>query len=213
MALRAGCPWCTTPVARTDEDAWSCPEHGHVVPLWRPAEASYDAFVAHLQRAGSFPTFLPWPLGPGWCVSDFAVIGEGRGRATMACVSGTTVQDGPVDVTVISEEPASGLGARVIGMSDAERTAFDAGLAVGPPEVKVRLGSRAVGLWPVPAADAAEEWDRSVLLGEAEGRWLWLVLRPAPALLLLREEWILRDVSDSGPRLVEVPFGGQPGSW
>ena len=52
------------------------------------------------------------------------------------------------------------------------------------------------------------ELDRSVFAGEAGGRWLWVVLRPASAMLLLRDDWILRDVSGIGPPLVEMPFGG-----
>ena len=60
---------------------------------------------------------------------------------------------------------------------------------------------------------AGPDLDRAVLAGEAEGRWLWLVLRPASALLLLRDDWILRDVSQVGPPLVELPFGGPPPHW
>ena len=63
------------------------------------------------------------------------------------------------------------------------------------------------------AASARAEWDRSVFAGEADGRWLWLVLRPASAMLLLRDDWILRDVSAVGPPLVEMPFGGPPPPW
>ena len=44
-------------------------------------------------------------------------------------------------------------------------------------------------------------------------RWLWLVLRPASAMLLLRDDWILRDASQSGPHLVELPFGGPAPAW
>jgi hypothetical protein len=47
-----------------------------------------------------------------------------------------------------------------------------------------------------------------VLAGEAAGRWLWMVMRPASAVLLLRDDWILRDVSETGPQLVALPFGG-----
>ena len=54
---------------------------------------------------------------------------------------------------------------------------------------------------------------RSVLAGEAAGRWLWIVLRPASALLLLQDEWILRDVSALGPQLLETPFGGPRPGW
>ena len=49
--------------------------------------------------------------------------------------------------------------------------------------------------------------------GEAAGRWLWIVLRPASAMLLLRDDWILRDVSGVGPPLLEMPFGGQRPVW
>jgi hypothetical protein len=210
MALRAGCLSCAAPVVE-DAGKWSCPDHGTVEPLWRPEEATYDDFAAHLVKAGPFPTFLPWPLGPGWSVSDFAVIADGRTWATMSCVSGTTALDGPVDVMVISEEPGTGLGARVAGLAASRSDA--PGIGDGPPAIKVRLESFAVGLWPVSVSASEGEWDRSVLVGEAQGRWLWLVLRPASALLLLRDEWILRDVSSSGPQLVALPFGGPAPPW
>jgi hypothetical protein len=215
MSLRVGCPRCSAPVAGTGDGGWSCPEHGTVVPLWRPDAATYDEFAAHLGHAGPFPTYLPWPLGPGWTVTDFAVAAaEGRSaRATMTCVSGTSALDGPVDVIVISEEPGTGLGARIAGLGP--RGAIDPGDEVGdgPPTVKVRIGSFPVGLWPVSVSAAGGEWDRSVVVGEAEGRWLWLVLRPASAILLLRDDWILRDVSETGPQLVALPFGGPAPSW
>jgi hypothetical protein len=68
-------------------------------------------------------------------------------------------------------------------------------------------------LWAVSTAGDDHELDRSVVAGEAGGRWLWVVVRPASAVLLLREEWILRDVSGIGPLLVEVPFGGPSPAW
>jgi hypothetical protein len=40
-----------------------------------------------------------------------------------------------------------------------------------------------------------------------------MVLRPASAVLLLRDDWILRDVSAVGPALLELPFGGPGPSW
>ncbi|MGN6576805.1 MAG: DUF6758 family protein [Nocardioides sp.] len=49
--------------------------------------------------------------------------------------------------------------------------------------------------------------------GEAHGRWLWLVFRPASAALLLKDEWVLHDLSDLGPELVDLPFGGSPPAW
>ena len=212
MPLNAGCPRCTTPVAQTGHDGgWSCPEHGVIPPLWRPDEVSYDAFVEHLGATATFPTYLPWPLSPGWRVTDFAAVGpHGKGRAAMTCVSGTSELDGPVDVVVISEEAGTGLGARVAGTPH-----DDPGDEVGqgPPTVRIRIDSQSVPLWPVSTSESRGEWDRSVLAGEAGGRWLWMILRPASAVLLLQDDWILRDVSTLGPPLVELPFGGPGPSW
>jgi hypothetical protein len=210
MALTVGCPRCTTPVAQAGS-AWSCPDHGLVEPLWRPDEATYDAFVEHLGATARFPTYLPGPLSPGWRVTDFAAVGApGRGRAAMTCVSGTSALDGPVDVLVVAEEPGIGLGARIAGTAH-----DDPGPEVGegPPSVRVRIDSQTVPLWPVSTSASSSEWDRSVVAGEAGGRWLWMVMRPASAMLLLRDDWILRDVSGLGPPLVELPFGGPAPAW
>lgn len=210
MALKPGCPRCPTPVARSGA-GWSCPEHGEIPPLWRAEEASYDAFVDHLGATARFPTYLPWPLSPGWRVTDFASVGEpGNGQAAMTCVSGTSELDGPVDLLVVNEEPGTGLGSRVAGTPHDDPGAE---IGEGPPTVWVRIDSQTVPLWPVSTSAASGEWDRSVLAGEAQGRWLWMVLRPASAVLLLRDDWILRDVSGLGPPLVELPFGGPAPAW
>ncbi len=79
--------------------------------------------------------------------------------------------------------------------------------------MRIRIGSQSVPLWAVSTSSSVVELDRSVFAGEAGGRWLWVVLRPASAMLLLRDDWILRDVSDVGPPLVELPFGGPRPSW
>ncbi|WP_193607340.1 DUF6758 family protein [Nocardioides lijunqiniae] len=211
MSLSPGCPRCPAPVLQAD-DRWTCPDHGEVAPLWRPLEASYDEFGDHLRAADGFPTLTPWPLGPGWSITDFAVVGaESRSsRATMSCISGTSAQDGPVDVIVVSEEPGTGLGARVAGTRH-----DDPGHEVGegPPMVKIRVEHQPLSLWPVSTSDGSREWDRSVLAGESGGRWLWLVLRPASAVLLLRPDWVLRDLSALGPGLLAVPFGGPAPAW
>ncbi len=209
MSLAAGCPRCPTPPARTGDGVpgWSCPEHGVITPLWRPEEASYDGFVDHLTLAGGFPTYLPWPLGPGWRVTDFGVV---EGSASFTSVSGTSDLDGPVDVLIVAEEAGIGLGARCAGTRH-----DDPGPEIGdgPPATKVRVEQKSVPLWPVSTSGTAGEWDRSVVAGEAGGRWLWLVLRPASAMLLLREEWILRNVATMGPALLDVPFGGPKPPW
>jgi hypothetical protein len=37
-----------------------------------------------------------------------------------------------------------------------------------------------------------------------------VVLRPASAALLLNDEWLLQDLADHGPELIDLPFGGGP---
>jgi hypothetical protein len=198
-------------VARAGDDGWSCPEHGPTARLLRPDAASYDGFVEALGAAGDVPVYLPWPLSPGWSVSDFAVVEErGRGRATLTCSSGTSPLDGPVDVFVVSEESGVGLGARCAGTTHLDPGAE---LGAGPPPVRVRIASQSVPLWTVSTSTSTVELDRAVLAGEAGGRWLWIVLRPASAMLLLRDDWILRDVSGLGPTLVEMPIGGPRPTW
>ncbi len=84
----------------------------------------------------------------------------------------------------------------------------------GQPAVRVRIDSQAVPLWPVSTSRARTSGSTGrSFAGEADGRWLWLVLRPASAMLLLRDDWILRDVSGIGPPLVEMPFGGPRPAW
>ena len=208
--LHAACPRCDHPSVEVG-GGWTCPTHGSVDPLWRPAEASYDAFAGHLQHAGRFPTYLPWPMSPGWMITDFGVVvGPDGAIATVTCCSGTSALDGPVDVFVVAEETAVGLGARCAGV-----THDDPGpeVVAEQPAVRVRIGSQSVPLWAISTSSASLDLDRSAFAGEAHGRWLWVVLRPASAMLLLRDEWILRDVSGVGPPLVEMPFGGPRPSW
>jgi hypothetical protein len=215
MPLQPGCPRCSIPIAQASPGVWSCPDHGPTPALLRPEEASYETFVEVLAAAGDFPTYLPWPMSPGWSVSDFAVVGgagpsSGAARATLTCCSGTSALDGPVDVLVVSEESGVGLGARCAGT-----TGVDPGpdVGAGPPPVKIRIGSQAVPLWLVSTSASDTDFDRSVFAGEANGRWLWVILRPASAMLLLRDDWILRDVSGIGPPLVEMLFGGPRPPW
>ena len=208
MALVAGCVRCSAPVL-------PCPDHGEPTDgavLWRPEESSYEGFAEHLAGASAFPTYLPWPMGPGWAVSDVASVRDRRGRttATLTCTSGTTELDGPVDVLVVAEEAGTGLGARCAGSRYVDP---GADIADRPSTARVRLDRLPVSLWDVSTSASDGEFDRSVLVGEAGGRWLWIVLKPASALLLMRDDWILRDVADAGPELVEMAFGGPRPAW
>ena len=211
MTLEAQCPRCASPV-RGDGDSWRCPDHGWIRPLWRPAVADYDSFAKHLTRADPIPTFLPWPLMPGWSVTDFGAVARtgSEGRAAFATCSGPSDLDGVVELSLISEEPGVGLGARCAGVS---RTDPGAEIGDGPPLAKVRIAGHPIPLWPVLTSDADISFERSVFAGEAQGRWLWLVMRPASAALLLKDEWVLLNVADLGPELIEIPFGSTPPAW
>ena len=212
--LAAGCVWCSAPVLESADrpGSWSCPQHGATAALWRPEQATYEAFTAHLQASGSFPTYVPWPMSPGWSISDFGCVSDGRhgATATVTCATGTSELDGPVDVLVVAEEPGAGLGARCAGTRHVDPGAEIHDRA---PTARVRIDSQAVNLWDVSIEATHGEFDRSVVAGEARGRWLWMVLRPASALLLLRDVWILRDASEVGPPLVELSYGGPGPAW
>lgn len=212
MTLAPGCPRCPTPVVETAAGArWSCPAHGPVQPLWRPHEASYAAFTEHLGASEQLPTYLPWPIAAGWSVTDFGVVGRrDRPLATMTCSSGTSEADGPVDLLVVTEEAGTGLGARCAGLGDGDP---GSGIGVGPPVARVQIDKTTVALWHVSTSASAQEFDRSVVAGEVDGRWLWLVLRPAAAMLLLGKTLLLRDISRLGPPLLELPFGGPKPPW
>jgi hypothetical protein len=187
-------------------------DHGAITPLWRPAQADYGSIAEHLTRSRAIPTFLPWPLGPGWAVTDFGAVAApgGDARACFVTVSGPTDLDGVVEVTLVSEEPGVGLGARCAGVLYSDP---GADIGEGPPLAKVRIDGHPISLWPVSTNDADVTFDRSVFAGEAQGRWLWMVLRPASAALLLQVEWILVDVAGLGPELMDLPFGGSPPAW
>lgn len=194
----------------------TCPRHGPVQPLWRPVEVGYDDF-AHLVGTGdNASVYLPWPLSPGWSIADFGHVGDvGEVTATFTTTVGSSDLDGPVELTLVSEDPGVGLGARVAGTEG-----FDPGPKVGRGQhaVRLRAGGRNVPMWIVDRdSDDGDDdealLEHAVFVGEAEGRWLWLVIRPASAALLLREDWLLADVTGFGPEALELPFGGTRPSW
>jgi hypothetical protein len=211
MTLAAGCPRCTSPVTE-DQGTWRCPDHGVITPLWRPGTASYEAMADHLVRCGGSATLVPWPLAPGWTITDFGCVAAPGldGRASMLACRGVTDLDGVVELTVVSEEPGVGLGARCAGT---DHTDPGAEIGDGPPHAKVSVDGATLPLWSVSTSACDTAFDRSVFAGEAQGRWLWMVLRPASAGLLLRDEWILADLTNLGPELIDVPFGGNPPPW
>jgi hypothetical protein len=179
--------------------------HGAITPLWAPTTPDYDAFAEHLARAGELPTWLPWPLGAGAAVTDFGSVGgaSGPSRAAFASCTHPSEADGLVEITVVSEEPGVGLGDAEVGHH----------IGHGAAVARLRIGGQRIPLWAVPTSDLDPTLDRSVFAGEAGGRWLWLILRPASAALLLLDEWSLENVAAMGPSLLDLPFRGSPRGW
>lgn len=212
MPLAASCPRCTSPVSGAGAD-FTCHLHGPTEPLWRPDHADYDSLVELLGRLGEVPAYLPWPPAPGWTLSDFGCVGQDRVRATVTTTVGASTVDGEIGLTVVTEDPAVGLGARVAGtLHD------DPGPQLGhtPPAVHVRVDHRPVPLWLVEGAGERDDGmppASAVFAGESGGRWLWLVVRPASAALLLQEDWLLADLGGLGPQAVELALGGPRPTW
>lgn len=211
MDLDASCPRCGSSLGAIEDGADACPLHGAVVPFWRPATVDYEALIEVLRVAAPVPTYLPWPLGPGWSVCDVGAVGSATdtGLASVTRIVGSTALDSSVEVTVVSEDPGVGLGARCAGVA-----AVDPGVefTADAPTIKVRAEGHAVPLWALEPADDTP-LTRAAFVGEADGRWLWVVVRPAAAALLMSDDWLLIDVTGMGPEALEMPFGGDRGEW
>lgn len=211
MPLVACCPRCPAPVEE-EGAGHTCPLHGPIAPLWCARQAQYDDFADLMGLGPRVPTYLPWPLSPGWSISALGCVADDRGPSgTVTTVAGTSALDGDVEITIVAEDPGLGLGARCAGT-----TYDDPGDQLGRarPSVHVRLDGRTAPMWVVDTdPDPEELLAGTVFAGEAEGRWLWMVVRPGSAALLFADDWLLTDVSGFGPEALEIPFGGPPPSW
>jgi hypothetical protein len=194
------CPRCECAVREPSiwSSAYHCEQHGEVHPLRSGLSPSQEGLDAVLREA-EVPVWLPWPLPQGWLVTGFAVAGDERTgtRGCSVALSGPNPVGGPAEMMLISEEPGVGLGARFAGLGGPDPGAQ---FASGPPAAVVEFGNHEFPLWnvdtPGPAAFA----------GEVSGNWLWLVLWPHTAGLLMVEPLELRDLRDPGQDL-DLPFG------
>ena len=99
---------------------------------------------------------------------------------------------------LVAEEPGVGLGARYAGLED-----LDPGLTVaGQPDAKVEAAGHPTALWRSRSAD-----DRAAFVGEAMGVWLWAVLWPPAAELVLLEHVELHDVRHDAHAALDLPVG------
>ncbi|MHB8341379.1 MAG: DUF6758 family protein [Mycobacteriales bacterium] len=200
MSAPPGCARCGGPVRQPGlwSSRWRCDVHGIVEPLHHPVVPSHRA-LTHMVERSRVPVWVPDPLPPGWLISGFTYAGDERERApaTVVALSGPSPLGGPADLLLVAEEPGVGLGARYAGLAGPD----PGELLRGPVAAKLEAAGHPTPLWDCPGVGE----DRAALVGEAKGLWLWVVLHPAPASLLLLEDLLLRDARDG---IIEPPVFG-----
>jgi hypothetical protein len=210
-AMRALCPRCggkaLAPTASSS--AWRCDQHGEIHPLSPARQPSSDGLHAIAGNA-RVPVWVPWPLPYGWLVTGFAGAGDERTglRGSAVALSGPHPLGGPADLVVVAEELGVGLGAGLAGLPGPDP---GDGFAVGPPNAAVQVANHEAPLWLVESAQAGEAAragsDRvAAFAGEVEGGWVWVLLWPDTAGVLLVESLPLRDLRDPLQEL-DIPFG------
>jgi hypothetical protein len=179
--------------------AWQCARHGAVLPYTVATRMSADA-LEHVRRQARVPLWAPWPLPPSWLVTGLGWAGDDRtgARATVLACSGPSPLGGPADLLLVSEEPGVGLGCRYGGLPGTDP---GAGFDLGAPDAKVEAASHPTALWALPT-----EADCAVFAGEAKGLWLWAIVWPASAGILLYDSLVLTDLRDAPE--ADFAFGG-----
>ncbi len=204
MIGESTCPRCGGPVRPPGawSNRWTCALHGEVFPL-APVTAPGPRLVRQLAVRSRLPLWLPWPLPRGWVVSAVSHAGDDASgvQATAVVVSGPNPMGGPGDLLLVAEEPGVGLGARFGGVDGA-----DPGPAVtGEPYARFDVRGRPVPMWWVDGAP-----DRAVYVGQWDSRWLWAILIPETAGVLLLEDLGLVDARDLGHEVDVLPYGAPP---
>jgi hypothetical protein len=196
------CPRCGGPVREPSawSSAWHCDVHGEVHPL-RTAGRPCAAGLEVLLRGAAVPVWLPWPLPPSWLVTGFAGAGDDRSgaRGCAVAVSGPNPCGGPGEMLLVSEELGVGLGARCAGLGGPDP---GVDFTAGAPHALVKFGNHEFPVWHVDAPD------RAAFAGEVMGNWLWLILWPDTAGMMMVDPLELRDLRDPGQDL-DLPFGAR----
>lgn len=194
------CPRCATAVSRDESGRWWCGTDGFVPAVGPPVEPSVHALLSHLSEVPA-PTWMPWPMPGQWSLAGVTWAGDadGRPQATVTACSGPDVISGAADLVIVCEEPAVGLGARYADVPGLDIAAQVSGAA---PALHVEVAGRATPLWWLGGQD------RDVFVGEASGRWLWLVAWPATTGALIRTGLQLVDLHELTAQLEMIPLNG-----
>ena len=178
---------------------WECALHGAVAPLTSHLRPTVDT-VRQLAARPGVPLWAPLPLLPYWTLASVACAGDERtgARGTAVALAGPSPLGGPADLVLVAEEPGVGLGSRLAGTDGPDPGA----VPDGPPDAKVLAAGHPTPLWRCPSAD-----DRVALVGEAAGIWLWAVIWPPAAELLMLEHVELHDLRAEPPAALDLPVG------
>ena len=198
MTVAPRCPRCSADLRAPGlmSSDWSCSTHGVVLPF---TPLSLEALPQLAQHA-HVPLWSPLPLLPGWTLTGLGSAGDERSgvRATVLALSGPSPLGGPADLLLVAEEPGVGLGSRLAGLSE-----VDPGDCVqGTPDAKVLATGHPTALWRCGSAQ-----DRVAFVGEAAGVWLWAVLWPPEAELVLLEQVELHDLRHAAHEGLTLPHG------
>jgi hypothetical protein len=179
--------------------AWQCATHGSVPPYYVLTRPGVDA-LEHVVRHAKVPVWMPHGMSAGWVCSGFGSAGDERdgARATVTSMSGPSPLGGAADLLLVGEEMGVGLGAYLAGLPGPDPgLAFDA----GPPDAKVEVAGHPTALWSLPT-----DGDCAAFVGEAKGHWLWALVWPAVAGVVMYDALSLTDLRD-GFQEAELAFG------
>jgi hypothetical protein len=171
------------------------------VTPFRVAGTYPEQALRALAARATVPVWVPAPMPVHWFVSGVGWAGDERtgARATAFAASGPSPVGGPAEAVLVAEAPGVGLGARLAGLTGPDPERLD-----DRPEAKVEAAGHPTPLWPLAAPS-----DRAAFVGEARGVWLWLVLWPADAALILLEHLVLDDLRDSPSLVARLLFGAR----
>ena len=147
------------------------------------------------------PLWVPTPQPSGWLVSGVGAAGDERQgvQATVLALSGPAPLGGPAEFLLVAEEPGVGLGAAYAGLAGPDP---GEGFDTGAPHARVEAAGHPTALWSLPTSSAC-----AAFVGEGMGLWLWAVLWPLEAGVLMLEELRLADLRE-WPALAEsLPYG------
>jgi hypothetical protein len=145
------------------------------------------------------PLWVPWPIPVGWTFGGFAYSADQNVGATVASWSGPDPFGDPAEMVLVSEEPGGGVGGHFAGLHTNYPTE---GVGVGSPHARFMLQGHPVSLWSVESGGNC-----AVYVGEAAGRWLWVVVHPAESSAIVVQPLTLVDARTLGAELTVMPVG------